>query len=378
MQNFPLGLIYKKSILINQFVFNEVQYKTISLLNELYNNSFNNHQFKYYNLKKWLRLIIKYIKKNKIEITTKGAYLWGNPGCGKTWIINLFFQSISSKRKMYFHFYSFILFIRQKLKILQGHSNPLLMICNQLKKETDILFIDEFYISDANDSILIGTIINELLKSKVILILTSNIHPEGLNHKYSENNSLLLIIKNIKKYFKIINMNCGIDYRNRYLKSICLWKFPLNSDAYDYMEKMFYYLSGNKLKTSILNINYRDIIVLGNSNNVLSVDFNVICGEGRNQHDYVRLCSIFHSILVHNIPIMMYNHENEAKRFLLLVDELYANNIRLIISAETDRFNIYQGKKLKFEYKRCVSRLEEMQSDNYFKSQHQYFATYKK
>ncbi|MBK4775656.1 cell division protein ZapE [Candidatus Pantoea edessiphila] len=370
MKNLSLILLYKKAILLNQFKFDEVQYKTITILNRFYKTLFDNQRVKYFNFKKFLKILIRLTKKNReeIKLTTRGVYLWGEPGCGKTWIASLFFSSISSNRKIHFHFCRFILYVREKMKVLQGHNNPLLIIAHQLKFKIDILFIDEFYISDNSDAIIINTLIQELLKREVILIITSNINIEKLNLKCLENSIWLITIENIQKYFKIINMNSGIDYRTRHIKSICLWKCPLNEKSCNYMEKMFNILSGNKLKNSMIRINYRDIVVLGNSNGVLSIDFQSICGDGRSHHDYMKLSRIFHSILIHNIPIMKYHNENEAKRFLLLIDELYVNNIKLIVSAETDKLNIYQGTHLKFEYKRCLSRLEEMQSENYFQS----------
>ncbi|PPI88592.1 cell division protein ZapE [Candidatus Pantoea edessiphila] len=358
-------LLYKKAIIKDNFMFNKIQYKTIKLLDDIHKNMINNQLIKISIFKKSLLFLLKLMQKDKRNI--KGVYLWGDPGCGKTWLINLFFQSINGNRKLHFDFYSLMLFIHKKLKILQGFSNPLLIIADQFKLKIDILFIDEFYISDITDAVIISNLIIELFKRNIILIITSNFSPNNLCHNKLQNNFFSSINEKINKHYHIINMNSGIDYRARTIKSICLWKFPLNLNTYNYMDRIFYDLSGDKIKKkSNLKINYRNMVVLGISNRVLSVDFNSICGEGHNQHDYVKLSRYFHTILVHNIPIMTYDNENMAKRFLLLIDELYRNHIKLVVSAETDEVNIYQGKKLKFEYKRCLSRIQEMQSDKYF------------
>ncbi|PPI87913.1 cell division protein ZapE [Candidatus Pantoea edessiphila] len=369
MQLSPLIILYKKEILKNNFKFDNIQYKTIKLLNKLYKNLSNYQKNKNSILKNLLKFLPKFMLHDVSKKKIRGIYLWGNPGCGKTWIINLFFQSIPKNRKLRFHIHAFLIYVHKKLKILQGQDNPLLIIANQFKLNTDILFLDELYILDISDAVLISTLIMKFFENDIILIITSNVPPNELYHKML-NNNFLVVIKKIKEKCDVIHMNSGIDYRNIHFNSICLWKFPLNNETYNYMHSMFYILSGNKLKkSSILRINYRNIEILGSNNGVLSIDFQSICATERNQNDYAKLSRLFHSILVHNIPIMMYNNENEARRFLSLVDELYENNIKLLVSAETNKHQIYQGTKLKFEYKRCLSRLQEMQSEKYFKSQ---------
>ncbi|PPI86539.1 cell division protein ZapE [Candidatus Pantoea edessiphila] len=370
MQNSSFTMIYKNKILQNNLIFDKTQYKAVTILNVVYKNLLTNQNMQFLSFKNLARILLKFIQNyiNKEKSVTKGVYLWGDPGCGKTWLINLFFTTIAGNRKLRFHFYEFILYIQENMQRLQGNNDPLLIIAYQLKLKTDILFLDEFYISDITNAILISTLFIEIFKHNIILIITSNINPDALFQKFLNNDLFSNTIKKIRSNCHIVNINSGIDYRTQNYQSICLWKYPLNKETNNYMNTMFHTLSGTIFKQkSILRINHRNIIVLGSNNGVLSIDFDSICGEGRDQHDYVKLSSCFHSILVHNIPIMMNNNENKAKRFLLLVDELYEHNIKLIVSAETDKFSIYQGTELKFEYKRCLSRLQEMNSEKYFK-----------
>jgi cell division protein ZapE len=103
---------------------------------------------------------------------------------------------------------------------------------------------------------------------------------------------------------------------------------------------------------------------------VVAMDFKTLCGEGRSQHDYIELSRRFHSVLLYNVPVMIYKTEDQARRFLALVDEFYERHVKLVVSAEASLFEIYQGARLKFEYQRCVSRLQEMQSEEYLRLAH--------
>ena len=103
---------------------------------------------------------------------------------------------------------------------------------------------------------------------------------------------------------------------------------------------------------------------------VVAMDFLPLCGEGRSQHDYIELSRRFHSVLLFNVPVMIYKTEAQARRFLALVDEFYERHVKLVVSAEATLYEIYQGARLKFEYQRCVSRLQEMQSEEYLRLPH--------
>ena len=109
---------------------------------------------------------------------------------------------------------------------------------------------------------------------------------------------------------------------------------------------------------------------LGVSEGVLAIDFLTLCGEGRSQHDYIELSRRFHSVLLYDVPVMIYKTEDQARRFLALVDEFYERHVKLVVAAETSLYEIYQGTRLKFEYQRCLSRLQEMQSEEYLRLPH--------
>ncbi|MDL4912692.1 MAG: cell division protein ZapE [Enterobacterales bacterium endosymbiont of Blomia tropicalis] len=310
-------------------------------------------------------------EKSEAQPPVRGLYMWGGVGRGKTWVMDLFFQSIPGNRKLRLHFHRFMLRVHEELTTLQGQSDPLLIIADRFKAETDVLCFDEFFVSDITDAMLLGTLMEALFERGIALVATSNIPPDELYRNGLQRARFLPAIEQIKKHCDVMNVDAGIDYRLRTLTSAHLWKFPLNEETYAAMEYMFQGLSGSQRKDApVLEINHRTMTTLGVSEGVLAIDFLTLCGEGRSQHDYIELSRRFHSVLLYNVPVMIYKTEDQARRFLALVDEFYERHVKLVVAAETSLFEIYQGTRLKFEYQRCLSRLQEMQSEEYLRLPH--------
>lgn len=168
-----------------------------------------------------------------------------------------------------------------------------------------------------------------------------------------------------------MNVDAGIDYRLRTLTSAHLWMYPLSPQTTREMERMFVALAGvAREERPVLEINHRTLPTLGVAEGVIAMDFQTLCGEARSQHDYIELSRRFHSVLLFNVPVMINRTEDQARRFLALVDEFYERHVKLVVAAEASLFEIYQGERLKFEYQRCLSRLQEMQSEEYLRLSH--------
>jgi len=315
----------------------------------------------------------KLIGKGKSEAQTpvRGLYMWGGVGRGKTWLMDMFFQAIPGERKQRLHFHRFMLRVHEELTGLQGQSDPLQIVADRFKSETDLLCFDEFFVSDITDAMLLGTLMEALFARGITLVATSNIPPDELYRNGLQRARFLPAIEMIKKHCDIMNVDAGIDYRLRTLTSAHLWMMPLNEATSKEMDRMFVALAG-KARTDrpVLEINHRQLPTLGVAEGVVAMDFLTLCGEGRSQHDYIELSRRFHSVLLFNVPVMIYKTEDQARRFLALVDEFYERHVKLVISAEATLYEIYQGARLKFEYQRCVSRLQEMQSEEYLRLPH--------
>lgn len=301
----------------------------------------------------------------------RGLYMWGGVGRGKTWLMDMFFQSLPGERKLRLHFHRFMLRVHEELAQNQGHSDPLEIVADGFKAETDVLCFDEFFVSDITDAMLLGTLMKALFARGITLVATSNIPPDDLYRNGLQRARFLPAIEAVKRYCDVMNVDAGIDYRLRTLTQAHLWLSPLNSESAQQMEKLYAALAGTKREGgSVLEINHRPLATLGTANQTLAVDFTTLCVDARSQHDYIALSRQFHTVMLFNVPVMTTLMENEARRFIALVDEFYERHVKLVVSANAELFDIYQGERLRFEFQRCLSRLQEMQSEEYLRLSH--------
>lgn len=103
---------------------------------------------------------------------------------------------------------------------------------------------------------------------------------------------------------------------------------------------------------------------------VIWFEFSELCDGPRSQNDYIELARCFHSILLSNIPVLDRLKEDQARRFINLVDVFYDHSVKLIVSAEVQANDLYVGSRVEFEFQRTVSRLQEMQSYDYLALSH--------
>lgn len=301
----------------------------------------------------------------------RGLYMWGGVGRGKTWLMDLFYHSLPGTRKQRLHFHRFMLRVHEELTALQGQSDPLEVIADRFKAETDVLCFDEFFVSDITDAMLLGGLMKALFARGITLVATSNIPPDDLYRNGLQRARFLPAIEAIKQYCDIMNVDAGVDYRLRTLTQAHLWLSPLNDETQRQMDKLWLALAGSKSEHApTLEINHRPMQTLAVENQTLAVSFTTLCVDARSQHDYIALSRLFHTVLLSDVPVMTSLMESEARRFIALVDEFYERHVKLVVSAAVPLYEIYRGERLKFEFQRCLSRLQEMQSEEYLKREH--------
>lgn len=301
----------------------------------------------------------------------QGLYMWGGVGRGKTWLMDMFFHSLPGDRKMRLHFHRFMLRVHEELTELQGRENPLDIVADGFKAETDVLCFDEFFVSDITDAMLLATLLQALFARGITLVATSNIPPDDLYRNGLQRARFLPAIDLINEFCDVMNVDAGIDYRLRTLTQAHLYLTPLNDQTRATLDRMFVKLAGKAGEEApVLQINHRPLQAIRSVDGVLAVDFHTLCEEARSQLDYIALSRLYHSVILYNVQVMGPLKENTARRFLALVDEFYERHVKLVLGAEASMFEIYQGERLKFEYQRCLSRLQEMQSEEYLKLPH--------
>jgi len=363
----PLSL-YQADLLKPNFFKDDAQLQAMTMLQRLYDDLSN---AKTQSVKKssFLQRVLGSHKVNKSNI--KGLYFYGGVGRGKTYLVDLFFNSLEGERKQRLHFHHFMLQVHQQLTVLQGQANPLKEIAKQFAEKTDVICFDEFFVEDITDAMILAGMFEALFEEGVVLVATSNIHPDNLYKNGLQRARFLPAIDLINEHCEVFNLDGGKDYRLGRLIEAEIFHYPLDDNASAQIKNTFETLAtGEKQYGQIITVNNRDINTIATSCDALSIEFNDLCDGPRSVHDYIELAILYRTVLIANIPQMTEQHNDLTRRFIALVDEFYDRNVVLIISAEVDVLALYQGERLAFEFQRCVSRLLEMQSKAYLSQAH--------
>jgi len=301
----------------------------------------------------------------------KGLYFYGGVGRGKTYLMDLFFHSLTTERKSRLHFHHFMLRVHKELTLLSGQKNPLITIAKKFASETDLICFDEFFVDDITDAMLLAGMFEALFAEGVVLVATSNIHPTDLYKNGLQRARFLPAIALIESHCEIYNLDGGKDYRLDRLTETEMYHFPLDATTETLVNNTFESLAnGEKHYETALTINDRAITTTAYSVDTLLIDCASLCDGPRAVSDYIELAIVYRTIILNNVPQMNYLKDDIARRFIAMVDEFYNHHVVLIIAAEVDVHSLYAGKQLSFEFQRCISRLLEMRSNEYLQKAH--------
>jgi len=297
----------------------------------------------------------------------KGLYLWGGVGIGKTCVMDCFFHSLPFTQKLRMHFHHFMNLVQTELKKYQGQKNPLDRIVQDLAQRTLVLCFDEFIVSDIADAMILERLLNSFFAQGLCLVTTSNIHPDDLYKWGLQRQHFMPAIHLLKKKLEIMHLPGQIDYRLRHLKQAGIFYVPNDDIAEDNMEKDFAVLAGDEaVHAQPIQLLGRIIPIRKQAGNLIWFDFKVICGIPRSQDDYLALVKKYNTFFISDVPIIGPSARDKIILFIKLIDILYDARARLVLSAETTLDKIYNQGRLLAEYTRTLSRLMEMQSENYF------------
>jgi cell division protein ZapE len=300
-----------------------------------------------------------------------GLYLWGGVGRGKTYLVDSFFECLPFERKLRVHFHRFMQRVHAELINLEGQKNPLETVADRLSQEARVLCFDEFFVTDIGDAMILGGLMEGLFARGVTLVATSNIEPGKLYENGLQRQRFLPVIDLIEKYTRVVNVDAGVDYRLRTLQQAELYHFPLDAGADSSLRDSFERLAPEPGKNwERLEINNRYLTCRCVADDVAWFDFAELCDGPRSQNDYIELARIFHAVLISGVPEFDTDRDDQARRFVNLVDEFYDRNVKLVLAAAKPLLELYAGGKLEFEFERTVSRLQEMQSYEYLAREH--------
>lgn len=303
----------------------------------------------------------------------RGLYFWGGVGRGKTYLMDSFYESLPLENKMRSHFHRFMRRVHHELKSLQDQKNPLDIVAERIAKEAQVICFDEFFVSDITDAMILATLLEGLFQRGVTLVATSNIVPSGLYKDGLQRARFLPAIDLLNQHTEVVNIDGGTDYRLRNLEQAQLYYWPLGKDADQSLYNSFKCLipdSTEITQDTAIEIEGRDIAVRYYAEDVVWFDFLAVCDGPRSQNDYIELAMEYHTVILSDIPQLDGARDDQARRFINLVDEFYDRGVKLIISAQVAVDQLYIAQRLQFEFERTVSRLLEMQSHEYLARPH--------
>ncbi|HET9048878.1 MAG TPA: cell division protein ZapE [Chiayiivirga sp.] len=302
----------------------------------------------------------------------RGLYLWGSVGRGKTFLVDLFFSHLALTAKRRLHFHRFMAEVHARMTALGEHTDPLVQVAEDLAGEMSLLCLDEFFVSDIGDAMILGRLFEQLLARGVTLVTTSNTAPENLYKDGLQRASFLPAIILLQAHCKVLEMGGGQDYRLRALSHAHVWQVPADAHAEATLGEFFKRLDHARIadEDDVLRVNDRPIAVRERADDVVWFDFSALCEGPRAVADYIEIARRFHSVILSGIPRFDRNNEDAAYRFVLLIDELYDRGVKLIASAAAQPSDLYHGQRARQAFERTVSRLIEMQSEMYLGREH--------
>jgi cell division protein ZapE len=357
---------YTNDLLHEEFNVDPAQKAAVMRLQDLFEKLIKQSQKENILLRKF-KLLLKIESEEQI----RGLYFWGGVGRGKTYLVDCFYECLPFENKLRIHFHRFMQNIHQELKLLENVESPLKIIAQRFSEKTRVICFDEFHVSDITDAMLLAGLLEALFKRGVVLVTTSNQHPDQLYQGGLQRERFLPAIELLKKYTEAVNVDSGIDYRLQFLDHAEIYHASLDDHANIMLEDDFIHVSPDEgSKDTVLEIEGRSIQTVRCGDGVVWFEFKALCDGPRGVADYIEIARQYQTVLLANIPVMD-DHDNDvAKRFIILVDEFYDRNVKLIITAASAPDGLYTGSRLAEAFKRTISRLEEMRTHDYLAKQH--------
>jgi cell division protein ZapE len=299
-----------------------------------------------------------------------GLYLWGGVGRGKTWLMDIFFDSLPGKAKQRIHFHRFMARVHAALNTMPSTRDPLKKIAREWAAQYRVLCFDEFFVSDIADAMLLGGLLQELFAEGVTLIATSNVAPDSLYQGGLQRAKFLPAIEALKEHCLELHVDGEQDFRLRLLQRSEIFLQPLDDHADESLGKAFKDISAGSSMDNCLEINGRLLTARKRGDGIIWFDFRDLCEIPSSTVDYIEIARAFNTVFLSGVPLMSEGNADATRRFINLIDEFYDRNIKMLISAASPIDKLYTGKRLAFEFQRTASRLTEMQSNDYLAKPH--------
>ncbi|MGI9245617.1 MAG: cell division protein ZapE [Steroidobacteraceae bacterium] len=310
------------------------------------------------------------LRTNRPQRGERGLYLWGGVGRGKTFLMDLFHAHVGVPARRE-HFHRFMRDVHERLRGLRDTPDPLALVARDMAGDARVLCLDELFVDDIADAMLLGGLFTGLVARGMTLVFTSNAPPAQLYRDGLQRQRFLPAIALIERHTEIVNVDAGSDYRLRRLERAPLYLLCGEPDVEQRLAERFEDLGDDDVSGGgILEVEGRPIPYVAATDETIWFEFAAICDGPRSQADYVEIASEHYAVAVANVPRMDATQDNQARRFIALVDEFYDRGGKLLLSAQAPPDQLYAGERLRFEFERTRSRLAEMQTTEYLARPH--------
>ena len=333
-----------------QYEINQNQIDIIDKLKDFYSSNFNQNFLK------------KFFKKEKSKL---GFYLVGDVGVGKTMILNFFFNTLKEK-KLRLHFNEFMIKFHNHIFENKDKENGIKNFVKDLNKKTEILYFDEFQVTNIVDAMILGRLFEKIFEENIKVIFSSNIPIKDLYKDGLQRDQFKPFIGIMKNRTIEHELLIEDDYRKSKDNQNDRYFFPLNEETNFKMNKYFRIVSKGKKKINkILNIKGRDFQIKEFYEGIVRFTFNELCDQNLGAEDYLEIIKVSESIFIDKIPQFDDINSNQQQRFITLIDIVYDKKIPIAVSAEKKLNELNSSKSLKEPFKRTISRLYELTSSNF-------------
>lgn len=320
----------------------------------------------------------------------RGLYIYGGVGRGKSMLMDLFFEVAPLKAKKRVHFHEFMLDVHSRMKAWRSlggkeraalggrasEDDPIPPVARQMAQEATLLCFDELQVTDIADAMVLSRLFNELMERGVVVVATSNRPPDDL-YKDGLNRQLFVpFIDKITSDFDVVALDGPTDYRYDRLKGVETYHSPVNEETTKRLSDAFFRLTDRdvenraKVPSGELIVQGRTLFVPKAARGVAVFSFKRLCANPLGSADYLAIARAYHTVIMVAIPQLSKEKRNEAKRFVTFIDALYEHGVKFLCSAEVPPADLYPAGDGSFEFERTVSRLMEMQSEDYLHRGH--------
>jgi cell division protein ZapE len=257
--------------------------------------------------------------------------------------------------------------IHVRRRTVRGQERPLDRIAGLMARSARVYCLDEFMVQDIGDAMILHGVLNGLLRRGVVLVITSNTPPERLYEGGLQRERFLPAIALLCRELDVLQVGSGADYRQRQLQSTPTYLPAKDSGSTARKAALFRKLAGTAdlHRATTMIIEDRPLDTVYHADRMAWFGFSALCEGPRSADDYIAIARSLHTVFLSDVPVFDNSNDDPARRFIALIDELYDQHVRLVISAAAEPAELYRGERLKEAFSRTSSRLIQMRSATY-------------